>query len=64
MSSGLTAEDLAVFGALHLPLCEWAADGDSVSFRGRDYIITSQTYRITLTMLLFGHEFKRLGGAP
>jgi hypothetical protein len=38
--SGLTAEDLAVFGALHLPLCEWGVDGDTVSFRGKVYIMT------------------------
>jgi len=35
--SGLTAEDLAVFGALDLPLCEWGVYDDSVSFRGKVY---------------------------
>lgn len=35
--SGLTAEDLAVFRALDLPLCEWGVYDDSVSFRGKVY---------------------------
>jgi hypothetical protein len=37
--SGLTADDLELFGALDLPLCEWMVDGDTVSFRGKVYIM-------------------------